>query len=115
MVRAPTFSPWTLEVIVATLEMPAVTECTVAGCSYNHDGCHAFAITVGSADGSADCGTFIPLSRKGGLDKVVAQVGACSRSNCTFNADLECTASSIRVGAGASGSDTAACLTFQAS
>ncbi|MBF5083306.1 DUF1540 domain-containing protein [Quadrisphaera sp. INWT6] len=99
---------------MATLEMPAVSECTVAGCSYNHDGCHAFAITVSGGDGSADCGTFIPLGTKGGLDKVVAQVGACSRTECSFNADLECSASSIRVGAGASGADTAACLTYTA-
>ncbi len=97
---------------MATLEMPAVSECTVAGCSYNHDGCHAFAITVSGDTGSADCGTFIPLGTKGGLDKVVAQVGACQRTDCSFNAELECTASSIRVGAGARGADTAACLTF---
>ena len=94
---------------MATLEMPAVTECTVAGCSYNHDGCHAYAITVGGGNGTADCGTFIPLGVKGGLDKVVAQVGACSRTDCTFNKDLECTAPSVRVGPG--GHD-ASCLTY---
>jgi hypothetical protein len=33
------------------------------------DRCHAFAITVNGADGSADCGTFIPLPRKGGLGR----------------------------------------------
>lgn len=91
--------------------MPAVDECTVAGCSYNHGGCHAFAITVGGAAGSSGCGTFIPLSTKGGLDKVVAQVGACSRSECRHNADLECTATGVRIGAGG---DTAAnCLTYE--
>ena len=98
---------------MATLEMPAVSECTVAGCSYNHDGCHAFAITVSGHDGSADCGTFIPLGAKGGLDKVVAQVGACQRLDCVHNTDLECTAPSVRVGAGtAPGASAAGCLTY---
>jgi hypothetical protein len=55
---------------MTTLEnpaMPAVHDCTVSDCSYNHDGCHAFAITVRGDNGAADCGTFIPLSTKGGL------------------------------------------------
>ncbi|MBO1752025.1 DUF1540 domain-containing protein [Actinotalea sp. BY-33] len=95
-----------------TATMPEVSECTVAGCSYNHDGCHAFAITVSGANGSADCGTFIPLSTKGGLDRVVAQVGACSRADCVHNSALECTATAVRIGAGAGGHD-ANCLTFQ--
>lgn len=94
-----------------TVTMPAVSECTVFGCSYNHEGCHAFAITVGGTDESADCGTFFPLGAKGGLDRVVAQVGACTRSSCVHNESLECTASAIRVGAGAGGHD-ANCLTF---
>jgi hypothetical protein len=91
--------------------MPVVNECTVAGCSYNHDGCHAFAITVGGMNGTADCGTFVPLSTKGGLDVVDAQVGACSRSDCTYNSNLECSASSVRVGPG-SGGNAANCLTY---
>lgn len=97
---------------MSVLEMPAVSECTVAGCSYNHDGCHAFAINVGGHNGTADCGTFIPLSAKGGLDRVTAQVGACQRTDCTFNAGLECSAPSIRVGAGAGADATANCLTY---
>lgn len=94
--------------------MPAVSECTATGCSYNHDGCHAFAITVAGRDGSADCGTFIPLSAKGGLDTVLAQVGACQRTDCRHNADLECAAPSVRVGGGAAGGAGAAasCLTY---
>lgn len=94
-----------------TTMMPAVHECTVTGCSYNHDGCHAFAITVSGVNGSADCGTFVPLSTKGGLDRVTAQVGACSRTDCSYNRDLECSAESIRVGAG-SGDHVANCLTY---
>ncbi|MBB5960095.1 hypothetical protein FHS29_006718 [Saccharothrix tamanrassetensis] len=97
---------------MTTTEMPAVTECTVAGCSYNtHDGCHAYAITVSGVNGAADCGTFIPLSRKGGLPKVVTQVGACSRTDCVFNSSLECSAADVRVGPG-TGGHAANCLTY---
>ncbi len=93
----------------ALLEMPHVAECSVAGCSYNHDGCHAFAITIGGPDGGAECATFIPLTAKGGLDLVVAQVGACQRADCQHNDALECGAPSVRVGPGA---DLADCLTY---
>lgn len=96
---------------MTTTEMPAVHECTVSGCSYNHDGCHAFAITVNGTNGTANCGTFIPLSSKGGLPKVVAQVGACSRADCAHNRSLECTASEVRIGPG-HGDHTANCLTY---
>ncbi|MEU7678212.1 DUF1540 domain-containing protein [Micromonospora taraxaci] len=70
------------------LEMPRVHECTVTDCGYNHDGCHAFAITIGQQN--ASCATFIDTSAKGGLDRVIAQVGACKRSDCQHNAELEC-------------------------
>lgn len=94
----------------ALLEMPHVTECSVTGCSYNHDGCHAFAITIATHEGGgAECATFIPLTAKGGLDMVVAQVGACQRTDCTHNESLECHAPSVRVGPGA---DPADCLTY---
>lgn len=89
------------------MDMPAVAECSVAGCSYNdHSNCHAAAVTVNSG---AACATFIPLTVKGGLPKVVTQVGACQRGDCTHNSALECAAPSVRIGAG---SDTADCLTF---
>ncbi len=92
------------------MEMPKVTECTVAGCSYNdHSHCHAAAVTISGAGSDASCATFIPLSVKGGLEKVVTHVGACSRANCSHNSALECTAPSVRIG---SGTDTADCLTF---
>ncbi|MFC8193019.1 DUF1540 domain-containing protein [Cellulomonas sp. NPDC057328] len=90
-------------------ELPPVAECSVDGCSYNeHHSCHAAAITVGGT-GDAQCATFIPLSAKGGLDKVVSHVGACQRQDCLHNSHLECNADSIRVGAG---HDLADCLTF---
>jgi hypothetical protein len=92
------------------MDMPAIAECSVAGCSYNdHSSCHAAAITVGGTGGDALCATFIPLGVKGGLDKVLSHVGACQRAECSHNAHLECTADSIRVGAGL---DAADCLTF---
>ncbi|MBM7415681.1 DUF1540 domain-containing protein [Rhodococcus sp. BP-349] len=96
---------------MTSLEMPRVSECSVSACSYNHDGCHAFAINVGGSNGTADCGTFIPLSTKGGLDTVSTQVGACQRVDCSFNDNLECSAAAVRIGAGES-SDTANCLTY---
>ncbi len=96
----------------ALLDLPHVSECSVATCGYNHDGCHAGAVTVAGHSGSAECVTFIPLSHKGGLDKVVGQVGACQRSECVHNAALECTASSVRIGAGPSAGEMADCLTY---
>ena len=92
------------------MELPTITECSVAGCSYNdHSSCHAAAITIGGSNGDAQCATFIPLGVKGGLDKVVSHVGACQRDDCSHNSHLECTASSVRVGPG---HDTADCLTY---
>ena len=96
--------------MTAALDMPPITECTVAGCSYNdHSNCHAIAITVGGSEGDATCATFIPLGTRGGLTKVHGHVGACQRADCSHNESLECTAESVRIGAGA---DTADCLTF---
>ena len=80
---------------MSVLDRPRVSECSVEGCSYNHDGCTAFAVTVGQ---DAQCATFIPLNVRGGLDTVIAKVGACQRATCAFNENLECTADSIRVG-----------------
>jgi hypothetical protein len=100
---------------MTTTEMPAVSECTVSACSYNdHQGCHAYAITVGGNNGAADCATFVPLTAKGGLPRVVPQVGACSRTDCVHNKDLECAASEIKVGSGG-GDHAANCLTYQTS
>jgi hypothetical protein len=92
------------------MELPTVAECSVDGCSYNHDHeCHAAAVTISSTGTEASCATFIPLGVKGGLDKVVSHVGACQRADCLHNKDLECTAESVRVGPGA---DNADCLTY---
>ncbi|GAB2989952.1 MAG TPA: DUF1540 domain-containing protein [Actinotalea caeni] len=97
---------------MATLaELPQVSECTVAGCSYNdHSHCHAGAVTISGEGSEARCATFIPLNVKGGLDTVLASVGACQRADCVHNEHLTCTATAVRVGAGA---DLADCLTYQ--
>lgn len=96
---------------MATLaELPHVTECTVLGCSYNdHSSCHAGAITIVGSGAEAQCATFIPLNVKGGLDTVLASVGACQRADCVHNESLECTAPAVRIGAGG---DPADCLTY---
>lgn len=92
------------------LELPEVADCSVDGCSYNHDHlCQAGAVTISAAGQEASCATFIPLNVKGGLDKMVSHVGACQRADCTHNSALECTAASVRVGPGA---DNADCLTY---
>jgi Domain of Unknown Function (DUF1540) len=98
--------------VTAMLEMRPIENCSVSGCSYNdHSSCHAFAITVGGHGEDAACATFIPLSAKGGLTTVHGAVGACQRTDCMHNEMLECTAPSIRVGAG---HDLADCLTYTA-
>ncbi|GAA2518147.1 DUF1540 domain-containing protein [Rarobacter incanus] len=94
-------------------DLPQIAECSVDGCSYNTEhACHAGAITIGGAS-SASCATFIPLSVKGGLDKVVAEVGACHRSDCSHNSHLECGAASVRIGAGPDNVSHPGCLTFE--
>ena len=99
--------------MTASLEMRPIDECSVTGCSYNdHSSCHAHAITIGGSASDASCATFIPLGSKGGLASVHGSIGACQRAECTHNASLECTASSVKIGAGAS---TADCLTYQPS
>jgi hypothetical protein len=94
--------------MTATQSLPQVQECSVSSCSYNADaGCHAGAITIGGDH--AHCGTFVQISFRAGLDRT-GLVGACHRADCTYNEKLECTAASVRVGAGA---DVADCLTYQ--
>lgn len=94
---------------MARVSLPIVSTCSVGGCSYNHDsGCHAAAITVTGS--SATCGTFVDGQTKGGVE-ANATVGACHRSECVHNSQLECGAPTVEVGPGA---DRADCLTFAA-
>lgn len=90
------------------LQMPRVTECAVNSCAYNHDGCHAFAITIESD--AATCGTFFDVPTKGGVGPI-AQVGACQQTTCRHNESLECHAPAIQV---ASNGHIADCQTFSA-
>lgn len=92
-----------LVAMTAVLRMPKVSTCSVTSCSYNHDGCHAYAITV--AD-EATCATFVEMPVKGGVDPL-GMVGACQQADCTHNTALECHAPAIQVG-----SATADCQTF---
>lgn len=87
--------------------LPIVSSCSVEACGYNHDGCRAHAISV-SAGAHAHCATFVDTDLKGGHADV-ASVGACSRTDCSHNEDLGCTAAAITVGASF---DEADCLTF---
>ena len=91
------------------LEMPRVQQCTVTACGYNHDGCTAFAITIGRAN--SECATYVDTDLEGGIGQLMAQVGACQRSECVHNANLECKAPAITVG---STTDAADCLTYEA-
>lgn len=87
-----------------------VADCSVSNCSFNdHSACNAVAITVsGSADHAA-CATFIDIGTHGGLPKVIADVGACQRSECVHNEHLMCQASEVHIGPG---SENADCLTY---
>ena len=89
-------------------DMLQVHECSVGSCSYNANaGCHAGAITI-SGD-HAHCGTFVEITFRSSQDRT-GLVGACHRSECKHNDKLECTAPSVRIGAGA---DVADCLTYE--
>ncbi len=90
------------------MSIATVTSCSTTSCSYNHDGCTAFAITVGGTAGKATCGTFVTLDARGGTTVAAGQVGACKRLECVHNEDLMCTADAISVAG-----DSADCLTYQ--
>ncbi|MFI6825438.1 DUF1540 domain-containing protein [Micromonospora sp. NPDC050187] len=92
--------------MTSAVQMPPVEECTVTRCSYNENGCRAFAITVGSS-AHARCHTFVEMPVRGGIEMMVAQVGACQRADCRHNSELECHAPGIRVG-----EESADCLTY---
>ncbi|WP_430593529.1 DUF1540 domain-containing protein [Humidisolicoccus flavus] len=88
-------------------DLPHVSSCSATACGYNHDGCHAGAITV--EGNAASCSTFLPLGIDGGLPKVIASVGACKRVDCVHNESAVCTAASVRI---SGGEGTTHCETF---
>ncbi len=83
--------------------MPNVSQCASLGCSFNHNGCNAPAMTMGEKG----CVTFVQISTRPTDDRE-AHVGACQRIECAFNDHLACSAEAVEVG-----SDHAECLTFQ--
>src|SRR5687768_16762768 len=91
------------------MNMPRVQTCTVPECGYNHDGCTAFAITIGSLT-TAEYDTFINSREPVCKGVATAQDGVCKRPDRTYKEKLECSAHAITVGASA---DKADCLTYQ--
>ncbi len=92
---------------MTTLSLPIVNTCSAEGCSYNHDhDCHAGAITV--MEDTAACATFYGDGSKGGVVGT-GMVGACHRTDCVHNSDLECSAQGVEIGMSG---DVADCLTF---
>jgi hypothetical protein len=92
---------------MTTMSLPIVNMCSVEGCSYNHDhDCHAGAITV--MEDSAACATYFSDGVKGGTTET-GHVGACHRTDCVHNSELECSAQSVEIGPAG---DVADCLTF---
>ncbi|MCL3778075.1 MULTISPECIES: DUF1540 domain-containing protein [unclassified Actinomyces] len=83
-----------------------ITACYTTTCAFNHEGCTAFAVTIG---GTGTCSTLINLDARGGLPVAEAHVGACQRLECVHNKDLMCSAEGVTLGP-----DTAACLTYEA-
>lgn len=96
-----------------SIEMPMVSECSVAECAYNTDSnCHARAITVG--DGlHPGCDTYFDVSSPPDshtkAKQRIAGVGACKVSGCQHNDDFECMAELVAVGRAR---EQANCLTF---
>lgn len=94
------------------MKMPKVMECSAENCAYNSGkSCHAMAITVGEPAGGPSCDTFFAAEKHGGVLDMTAGVGACKLSDCKFNKDYECSASSITVGMHKGQPD---CMTFAA-
>lgn len=94
-----------------TMDIPMVDNCTISDCAYNvKDKCHAKAITIG--DGvHPGCDTSFLMPPKHAKDtNIIAGVGACKVTGCTFNSDFECSANSIEVGMNG---DDINCLTYQ--
>ncbi|GAB47333.1 hypothetical protein MOPEL_009_00230 [Mobilicoccus pelagius NBRC 104925] len=87
----------------------SVSTCATTSCAFNHDGCHALAVTIGGSQGTASCGTFVTVDVRGGVAGDAGKVGACQRLECVHNTDLMCSADAITVGG-----DNALCETYQA-
>ena len=58
------------------------------------------------SDRTPGCGTFVQLDVRRPVTEGASTVGACHRLECTYNADLACTAEGIEV------TDVATCATY---
>ncbi|EEH64490.1 hypothetical protein HMPREF0044_0227 [Gleimia coleocanis DSM 15436] len=76
--------------------------CATTSCSFNNNGCGAYAATIGTKG----CVTFLEIGVRPTI-KHEATVGACQRTDCTFNHDLACDATAVTV-------TNAECQTFTA-
>ncbi len=97
-----------------SVEMPAVTACSVSECAYNTgSACHARAITVGNQV-HPGCDTYFNLGEAIENHTKATQrqagVGACKMFNCQFNEDFECMAEEVSVGLS---DNMISCLTYQ--
>lgn len=93
------------------VEMPSVSTCVVARCTYNRDNtCHARAITVGHGS-QPGCDTFMANDQHVRNKEMMAGVGACKVTVCRHNMDFECIADGISVGMRGKEIN---CLTFEA-
>ena len=76
----------------------AVRTCAASACAFNAEtSCNALAITVAGSDRTPGCGTFVQLDVRRPVTEGASTVGACHRLECTYNADLACTAEGIEV------------------
>ena len=91
------------------MDMTQILKCNMSTCAYNvNDICHTPGINVGP---HAECNTYTHGSSKGGFLESNGGIGACVASECKFNEQLECKASSINVSSHDMHAD---CETFQA-
>lgn len=92
------------------MKMAKVKRCEISKCAYNSSNqCHTMAITVGDEPNRPMCDTFCTAGMKGGDEKILAGVGACKVSECSFNTTLECQSPDIRVG---HKGDAVVCMTY---
>ena len=76
-----------------------VNTCTVSDCAYNKgQSCHAMGITIDNPT-KATCATFTPATNGvGGMETVIASIGACKATSCVNNKGMMCSADSVKIG-----------------
>ncbi len=80
---------------VKEMDITPIMACNMSICAYNMNNvCHTPGINVGA---HAECNTYTHGSSKAGFQEITGGIGACLASECQFNEQLECRASSINV------------------